>query len=122
MPNKVKIITAPDMLFDQAESILVICPDEDLKTHLQTYLEKIDRDVNLYYYDGADTDIKWLLTVAKMVDIVLIDVDNATEEVTHFLSYIISIPTTYYKCVHKQVPWDLLNQNRFYDFPNLNED
>ena len=122
MTNKIKIITAPDVIFDQATTILAVCPDEDLKKNLETYVSTAESNLNIYLYEGHEQEIQWLLTIAKMADIILLDIDNASEDVTHFLSYIISIPTTYYRCNHKNVPWDLLNQNRFFDFPKLNED
>ena len=96
--------------------------DEDLKKNLETYVSTAESNLNIYLYEGHEQEIQWLLTIAKMADIILLDIDNASEDVTHFLSYIISIPTTYYRCNHKNVPWDLLNQNRFFDFPKLNED
>lgn len=122
MNNKIKIITEPDIIFDQAVSILVITPSNDLKSNLQNFLLNSTESFNVYLFTESNKDIKWLLTIAKSVDYVLVDIDNISENVYHFLSYILSIPTTYYKCNNMQVPWDLLNQNRFYDFPDFNRE
>jgi hypothetical protein len=120
--KKIKIITVPDIMFDQAESLLVIAPGADLKNHVQDYAVSFDNHLNIYVYTGLENDIKWLLTVAKTVDNVLIDIDNCPDDVIQFLSYLLSFPNTYYRTVNMRAPWDLLNKNRFYDFPKLNED
>jgi hypothetical protein len=120
--KKIKIITAPDLIFDRAHTILVIAPGTDLKTQIEKYALEVDDHVNIYLYKGDEADLKWLLTTAKLVDYILIDIDNCTEEITHFLSYILSFPNTYYRCLNMRSPWELLNKNRFYDFPKFIED
>lgn len=120
--KKIKIITVPDIMFDQAESLLVITPTLDLKNRVQDYAVNSDNHLNIYVYNGLEQDIKWLLMVAKTADNILIDIDNCSEDVTQFLSYLLSFPNTYYRTANMRAPWDLLNKNRFYDFPKLNED
>lgn len=118
----IKIVTAPDILFEQARTLLVVCPSATLKEQTEKYLESVEDDVNVYLFTEADTDIKWLLTVANMADYKLIDVDNCSEKVSHFLSYLLTIPNTYYKNEHLKVDWKLINKNRFFDFPNLTKE
>lgn len=118
--GNIKLITSPDKVFDQNLSMTVICPGEDLKNSLQKYLTTTELDLNIYLYDTEN--IEWLLTVAKMSNYVIVDIDNCNQATSHFLSYILTLPNTYYKCEHMKVRWDFLNKNRFYDFPNLNED
>jgi hypothetical protein len=119
MIDKIKIITAPDIIFDQAQSIAVICPGADLKNNLEEYLKTAETSVNVYLYTEQDTDIAWLLKVSKMADYVLVDMDHCDANTSHFLSYLLTLSNTYYKCNHTRVKWDLLNKNRFYDFPIL---
>lgn len=121
MSGKIKLVTAPDIVYDQAYTFLAVCPSDSVKSSLQKYLANRLDDCVVYLYNGEEQNIKWLLTVAKMSDIILIDMDNCTEEVSHFLSYLLTLPATYYKCEHMRAPWDIINKNRFYDFPNLNE-
>ena len=121
MLNNVKLITAPDIIFDQAAILLAVCPGTALKDEIENYLLSVEEPVNVYLFNN-ETDIKWLLTVAKMSDHVLVDIDNCKQNVSHFLGYIMSMSNTYYKCEHMQVQWDLINQNRFYDFPNISKD
>jgi hypothetical protein len=120
--KKIKIITSPDLMFDRAESLLVITPGIDLKNRVQDYAVESENHLNIYVYNGLEDDIKWLLTVAKTADNILIDIDNCSDDVIQFLSYILSFPNTYYRTVNMRAPWDLLNKNRFYDFPKLKED
>lgn len=119
MTSTVKVITSPDILFDQTKSVLVVQPGPDLKKKLEEYLAETNTNVNVYIFSDADTDIKWLLTVAKIANYVILDIDNASSLVAHFMSYLVSFSNTYYKTEHMKAPWDLLNQNRFYDFPNF---
>jgi hypothetical protein len=121
MQNSIKIITPPDLIFDQAESILIVCPSTELKKSLEEYLVNHEDAVNIYLFNN-ETNIKWLLTTAKMSDIIIVDIDNCDENVSHFLGYLLTLPNTYYKCEHKKVEWELINQNRFFDFPNILKD
>ena len=121
MQNSIKIITPPDLIFDQTESMLLVCPSAELKKSLEEYLAEHDDAVNIYLFSN-ETDIKWLLITARMADVVIIDIDNCGQNVSHFLGYLLTLHNTYYKCEHMQVQWDLLNQNRFFDFPNITKE
>jgi len=120
--KKIKIITAPDRIFDQSHTMLVITPSESLKDAVHNYAVNCTEHLNIYLYSGQEDNIAWLLSVANSVDNILIDMDNCPDNIGQFFSYILSIPTTYYRCTNMQAPWDLLNKNRFYDFPKLKEE
>lgn len=119
MTNKIKLITAPDLVFDQAPSILVIAPNDDLKKSVEDFIADKTKSLNLYFYFGAEQDLKWLLTVSKLSDTVLIDLDHCSEDLNKIIGYIISMPNTYYRTADDRFDWSLLNSNRFYDFPTL---
>jgi hypothetical protein len=119
MTAKIKVITAPDVVYDRTPSILVIQPGENLKIHFDRYAKSIEYPINIYIFSEVDTDIQWLLTIEKFADKIIYDMDNSSELVNHFASYLLSNPNTYYKTQHMKAPWNLLNQNRFYDFPNF---
>jgi len=119
--KKIKIITAPDRIFDQSQTLLVITPGEDLKNAVQEYAISCDQHLNIYLYTGDEDNMAWLLSVAVSVDNILVDMDNSPKDISQFFAYILSLPNTYYRCSAMQAPWDLLNKNRFYDFPKLNE-
>jgi len=120
--TKIKVITAPDLIFDQAMSVTVISPGQDLKQQVEKFALEVDQHINIFFYAGFEQDIQWLLTVSKMSDHVIIDIDNCPDDVSQFLSYLLSLPNTYYRSAAMKMPWDLLNKNRFYDFPTLIKD
>jgi hypothetical protein len=119
MTNKIKVITAPDRVLDRAKSILVICPSEDLKKSVQEYITTLDESINVYLYTDADKDIGWLLTTVNLADTIIVDIDNCTADINHFISYILSFSNTYYRCTNMIAQWNLINLNRFYDFPKF---
>lgn len=115
----INIITEPDYLFNQARSILLIQPSNDIKLTIQEYLGTIEEPVNLYLFDNGD--LKWLLTTLKTVDMAILDVDNLTEDVRMFASYIVSHNNVYYRDNTPKYKWELLNKNRFYDVNQILE-
>lgn len=117
--DSIKIITAPDLIFDQSKRLLAIQPRQDLKQRIEDWALDQSQAVSIYYYTEMDTDLKWLLTTANLSSIILIDIDNCDKNVNRILSYLISLPHTYYRCDNMDVDWNLLNRNRFYDFPEF---
>ena len=75
MTNKIKLITQPDHVLDQAESILVVCPKDDLKKQLEEYVVAQDCPFNIYIYTASDYNIPWMLTTANIADHVIVDID-----------------------------------------------
>jgi hypothetical protein len=121
IPKKVTLITPPDILSNRTQSILLVTPNSDIKDFLDDYLKTFNANIHVYLYTPSDADIKWLLTVAVRAEAVILDCDNAPDDLSHFLSYIISMPNTYYRITNPKVDYSIINPNRFYDFPNLNE-
>ncbi len=121
IPKKVTLITPPDILPNRTQSILLVTPTSDIKDFLDDYLKTFNANIHVYLYTPTDVDIKWLLTVAVRAEAVILDCDNVPDDASHFLSYIISMPNTYYRITNPKVDYSVINPNRFYDFPNLNE-
>jgi hypothetical protein len=115
----IKIVTPPDIIYDKSFKLLVVQPNSHLKLSIEDWALDQDLAISIYFFTEFDRDINWLLTTAHLSDKIVIDVDNCDDNVSQFLSYLISLPHTYYKCDHMKTPWDLLNKNRFYDFPNF---
>ena len=119
MTDKIRLISPPDQILDRSRSILAICLQQDLKNHLEDYLLNIDETINVYVFTEQDKDIQWLLTNVNLADTIIFDIDGCSPSVSHFISYILSFSNTYYRCTNKVAEWDLLNLNRFYDFPKI---
>ena len=113
----INVITEPDYLFNQARSLLLIQPSNDIKSDIQDYLGTIDESVNLYLFDKGD--LKWLFTVLKTVDIAILDFDNISDDVLMFASYILSHPNVSYRDSMQKYKWELINKNRFFDLTEI---
>lgn len=125
----INVITPPDVLHNQALSILVVQPSERVRLQLQSIIEKYKKAINIYLYDPAvqeQRDIAWLLNMAKMADYTILDLDNTTVVERNFASYLISLPTTFYLTNDDSTPYNLISVNRIYDLdwlkPKLNEE
>lgn len=125
----INVITPPDVLHNQATSILLVQPSEHLRQKVQAILEKQNKAINIYLYDPAlqeQRDIAWLLNIAKIVDYTILDLDNTTSVERNFSSYLISLPRTFFLTNDVQTPYNLISVNRIYDLdwlmPKLNEE
>ena len=118
MSDQIKLITSPDLIFDQSRKILVIQPKDDLKKQLESWALDQSDALSIYYAENGH-DMKWLLTAAGISDIIILECDTLDKNISQFASYLISLPHTYYRCENMKAPWELLNKNRFYDFPNF---
>ena len=121
MTGNIKLVTSPDVVHDQAYTITVVCPSDELKSQVHTFLSDTVANVTVYLYAGTEQDINWLLTVSKMSNSVIVDIDHCPADIKYFLSYLLTLPNTHYKCNHCIVPWNIINKNRFYDFPVLSD-
>jgi hypothetical protein len=119
--KKVTVITPPDILPNRTQSILLVTPNPDIKQFLDDFLKTFNANLHVYIYNPNETDIKWALTVASRAEAVIIDCDNVPADLNHFLSYIISMPNTYYRIANPKVDYSIINPNRFYDFPSLKD-
>ena len=107
--KNINIITPPDKLFNDAVQVLLVYPTTDLKNAIQDKLVDIEDDINIYVYDKENystEDIDWLLTIFKMSDIAIIDVDNVQSHARDLLSYMIAKPKTF---------WLTKGENRVYN-------
>ena len=63
--TKINVITPPDILHNQNQSILLIYPSTELRQEFQKYLEVVGKSINVYLYDPTDedVDVAWLLAL-----------------------------------------------------------
>lgn len=114
--NDIVLITPPDVLHNDAYSIMLICPSNDYKNAINTILSNSQMHINLYWYESYFDDIQWMISLIKKMDMIIIDVDNVNADVDTFLSYIIAQPTTFYLTNNNITPYNLISKNRVYDF------
>ena len=113
----INVITPPDVLHNQATSILAIQPSEDTRMKLQNVISDTNIAINLYLYDASITgnNIAWLLNIARLANYIIIDLDLLTQEERRFASYLISLPQSFYLTNDETTPYNLLSANRIYD-------
>jgi hypothetical protein len=119
--GKINLITPPDKLYNTNVSYLLVKPSTKVKVQFQTMLSDIKEDINVYVFDGEESDIDWLLGVAQIVDFVIIDVDNCDQLTKLFISLLLTQPNTHYITNDEITPYKLLSRNRIYNFEWLNE-
>tara|TARA_E500000178_G_scaffold284638_1_gene285954 strand:+ start:4661 stop:5053 length:393 start_codon:yes stop_codon:yes gene_type:complete len=122
MPQ-IKVITPPDILHNSDPSILLIYPSSEVKEEFQTIIEDWDISFNLYIYAQPvqDHDLDWLLTLVKICDITIIDLDHCDAQVRELASYIISHSKTYWLTNAVETVYNKLSINRIYDLQQLKE-
>lgn len=116
MTSKVILITPPDKIFNQNPNLLLIYPSSHIKDQLQQILANSQESQNVYIYNVEDEhhDIDWILSVAKMSDVVIIDIDNCPNNIKALSSYIVSLPQTYWLTAEDTFCYNKLSANRIY--------
>lgn len=116
MSDKLLLITPPDKIFNQNHSCLLIYPSKDIREQAQSILANSNGYQNIYIYDVSEdqSDVDWLLSVAKMCNVVVLDYDNCTEHVRHLAAYIVSLPHTYWLTSEDKMLYNKLSPNRIY--------
>lgn len=97
MPNKVTLITPPDLFENSNDSIAVIDLTDDEQDNLSLVLGQFegDFDLNIYFYKG-EPEVNWLFHAVNTADHVYLNIDNHSE-ISHLLaSYILSKPNVWY--------------------------
>jgi len=116
--NQIKIITSPDILYNDSVQILLISPSKNLQKEMQDkYLASTKDDVNVYYFNDEVYDkenINWLLSVFKMSDIVIIDIDNSPAYLRDLLSYMIGKNKTYWLTNAHDIVYNHISENKVY--------
>lgn len=122
MPN-ITLVTPPDKVFNHNKSVLLIYPSNSLKEEFQTLVQDWNVDFNLYVYDLESTEqnFDWLLSLCKIADYVIFDIDNSTSEVRDLASYIIANTNTYWLTNAAESVYNNISMNRIYDLTFLTE-
>ena len=122
--KNINIITPPDKLFNDAVQVLLVYPTTDLQNAIQDNLVDIEDDINIYIYDKENystEDIDWLLTIFKMSDITIIDVDNVQSHARDLLGYMIAKPKTFWLTKGENRVYNKLSNNKIKDFEFLSK-
>lgn len=119
MPNKINLITPPDILHNKNFSISLININDKEKETCSIFLSEQDdnKEINLYAYNN-DKNPNWLLNSVRWNDTpVYINLDNTLDISVNYTSYILSLSNVYYSTTdqNKSELYSLLNVNRVSD-------
>lgn len=120
MPN-ITVVTPPDRVRNFNRSILLIYPNNSIKDQLQTIIQDIDADFNLYLYSLEDTEqnIDWLLDTVKQCDKVIFNIDDSSPDVRLLASYIIAHTNVFWLTNSAETVYNSVSKNRIYDLSFL---
>tara|TARA_B100001287_G_scaffold276750_1_gene289174 strand:- start:3250 stop:3636 length:387 start_codon:yes stop_codon:yes gene_type:complete len=122
--TKINIITPPDVVHNQSTSFFLIQPSVDVRDQFQNLMAKFEKPFNVYLYDPQTEDdlaYDWVLNISKMVDFVILDVDQCEPIMRNLCSYLISLPNTFYLTNDEQTPYNMLSVNRIFNLDWLYE-
>lgn len=114
--SNITLITPPDKVFNQNTNIFLLYPSEKIKSDLQDILADTISPVNIYLYENTDEhDIDWLLSIHKLSDIVLVELEQLPSEIKQIEAYLISQSNTYWLTKGENVWYNKLSVNKIYD-------
>jgi len=121
--NKILIITPPDKIFNQNQSCLLIYPGVEIKKQMQDLLASADTEQNIYIYEQEEDehDFDWILTVSKMCNTVILDIDNSPYHIKMLSSYLVSLPNTYWLTSEDWLCYNKLSPNRIYSLEKIQD-
>ena len=96
---------------------MLIYPSSDIKEQFQNAIAFIDQPFNVYYYEQNDLEhnVDWLLSVCKIVNTVILDLDNTSSRIKTLASYIIADPKTYWLTNDTQSYYNKISINQVYN-------
>lgn len=112
----INLITAPDRLFNNVISFLLIYPSKSVKEQFNFLLQNNIQSFNVYLYESLSDvhEIDWLLSTHKIADYTILDVDNCPAEIRDLVSYFIANPKTYWLTNAEQMFYNKISNKRIY--------
>ena len=112
----INLITAPDRLFNNVISFLLIYPSKSVKEQFNFLLQNNMQSFNVYLYESLSDvhEIDWLLSTHKIADYTILDVDNCPAEIRDLVSYFIANPKTYWLTNAEQMFYNKISNKRIY--------
>ena len=79
-----------------------------------TYACTVEQNINIYLYEQEE-EHDWLLTLHRMCNFVVIDIDNSPSLTRDAISYFISFPNTFWLTNGDNVYYNKISNNRIYN-------
>lgn len=121
--ERVVIVTPPDKVYSDIFKILLIYPDQFIKTQIKEYVKNKEEDTLLYFYDEniQNHNYEWLLSTVQQSDIVILSIDELPIELKDLTSYFLSKNNVYWLTRGENPIYNLLSVNRIYNLDFLNK-
>lgn len=121
MNVKINLITYPDKLHNNADSVLLVSPSQPVMADFQsTILANAQDDLNVYAYESGEP-VDWLLDVAAIVDMIIIDIDNVDLPERNLLSFLIAKSKTYWLTNVQDIVYNYISKQRIYNFKTIDK-
>ena len=114
------LITSPDKLFNDNQSLFLVNPSDSIKENFNHYAQQFENDVNLYLYENSETDLRWLLEVVETVDHIILDIDN-TKVSPWIIGHLLGFGKTFYLTNTPDSVYNVINNNRIYELKQFIE-
>ena len=99
---------------------MLVNPSDTIKENFNHYAQQFENNVNLYLHENSETDLRWLLEVAEIVDYNVLDIDNTN--VSHWIiGYLLGFGKTFYLTNTPETVYNVINNNRIYELKQFME-
>jgi len=97
MPSKINLISPPDQIFNNVNSLNLINLSDKQKEDVSHYLAKQTdhNELNLFVYSNENNPL-WLLNTVNGRFPTLINIDNSSDLSVYYMSYLCSINSVFY--------------------------
>jgi hypothetical protein len=118
--SDITLITPPDKIFNKNTSIFLLYPSQKMKADIQQFLSEATSKFNVYMYENIeDHDIDWILSVHKMSDYVIIELEQLPLEIKQLESFLISHSNTYWLTNGENMYYNKISTNKVYNLDFL---
>lgn len=119
--SDITLITPPDHILNDAYSFLLIYPSAHIKDEFNNIVAKLDSHYNVYLYeDSGIVHPDWLLTTAKVVDCIILDIDNCPSDLSTMFGYFVANPKTYWLTKGENMLYNSISNKRIFNLDFIN--
>jgi len=114
--QNINLITPPDIIYNNSFKILIINLSIEERETLQSILINLDNNLDIYMYDNIENlYFDWLLSLLKICDMCIINLDRLSILLKTLESFIISHSHTFYMTKGENILYPKISNNRIYD-------
>ena len=110
----INLITPPDIIYDKTKSILLVHPSKQIKDQINDVLKDVQQSINIYLYENEE-EHDWVLTLHRMCNFVIVDIDNCPQSTRDAISYFISFSNTFWLTNGHNMYYNIISNNRIYN-------